>query len=115
MVDEATALRVAKQEEKAWGTCGEGFYGEELRDKALKEGLDLIAFEMVERPKGWEVHDLITGKEHWWPHKAQCPSCKKKGVECRRGNLTEHHIKSDHRLYECPDRSFMGHEVSHEL
>jgi hypothetical protein len=116
MVDETTALRVARQEAESWEPCKEGFYGEELQAKAEEDGLDLIVFEMVDRPKGWEVYDLITGKEYFWPHKAECPTCKAKKVPCRRGKLEPHQHKSGPGYYyECQDRSFVGHEVSHEL
>lgn len=112
MVDEATALRVANQERKQWTNEGEGFFGKEARDRALKVGLDLISFEMVERPKGWEVYDLITKKQWWWPHKAECPTCKAKKVTCKRGHLEEHKSKSGPGYYHaCDDRSFVGHEV----
>lgn len=112
LVDEITAHRVAKQEKHFYEHALEGVWGETEQKKAQERGLDFIAFEMVERPKGWEIHDLITGKEHFWPFKAQCPFCKTKAIECRRGVLSEHHIKSDWRIYVCSDRSYMGHEVS---
>ncbi len=65
---------------------------------------------MVERPKGWEIYDLITGKQWWWPFKAQCPKCQVKNVECKRGHLGEHRMKSGLNAY-CNNNSFVGHEV----
>lgn len=115
-VPEYTALRVAAQEKDAIEGALEGIWGEEAKARAEERGLDLIVFEMVERPKGWDVHDLITDKHYFWPFKGQCPTCKTKKVECRRGHLQEHYYRSsDHRTYGCTDRSFVGHEVNREL
>ena len=111
MVDEATARRVAIQEKDAIEGVLEGVWGEGSQKLAEELGLDLISFEMVERPKGWEVYDLITGKEYFWPFKAQCPTCQAKNVACKRGNLEAHKSKSGPGYYhECTDRSFVGRE-----
>lgn len=89
-VDPATAKRVVEQEKEAYERAKEGVLGDRDRETAEKEGLALIVFTMRERPKGWEVHDLITN-EHWfWPFEAPCLYCSRKKVPVKRGKLDQH-------------------------
>jgi hypothetical protein len=63
-VDEATALRVAEQEEFASEGAREGIYGEADRTAYATKGMTGIAELRIELPrsKGWKVLDLITGE-----------------------------------------------------
>jgi len=111
-VSEAIARKVAMEEKQFIEHALSGVWGNDEKKRAKALGLDLISFEMVERPKGWEVYDLITGKQYWWPHTAQCPHCKTKKVTCRRGKLESHYVRSgSYGLHECNIRTFVGHEV----
>lgn len=116
-VDEATALRVALQERDSYLYIIKGFEGDERKERANKLGLSFIVFEMCERPKGWVVHDLITEEWHWWPFKADCPLCKHKNVECRRGVLNEHMWPKAERYTIChvkPPTNYVGKQLHNE-
>lgn len=107
MVDAATANRVAVEEREFIKHALEGVWGEEQKARAEKLGLDFIAYAMVERRDGWYVEDLITGKFHFWPFKADCPTCHQRHVHCERGQLGPHY----HRIHgDCQDRSYVGKE-----
>lgn len=60
-VDEATAIKVAKEEKAAYDLTVEGVFGEENRKRALEWGTIGISELVVERADAWIVTDLITG------------------------------------------------------
>jgi len=105
LVNSQIANRVAAQEQRSYNDHLEGVYGAELQRKAEQDGLALIAFTMKETRKGWEVEDLITGEKHFWPFKAECPTCGLKS-ECDRGVLREHRVKGGWST--CINRGYMG-------
>lgn len=118
LVDYTTAIRVAEQERDAFEPAREGIYGAEDKLKAETLGLDLIVFEMRERPTGWEVHDMITGKNYWWPFVGECPKCRAKRVPCRRGRLEPHTFNPFHLGRQCDGGQngglFVGYEITDE-
>jgi len=66
-VDEDTAQRVAKQELAAYHRTLEGVYGEDAKQRAIKDGCDWIAYEWNEKGKNVVRVDLITGAERIIP------------------------------------------------
>ena len=64
LVDQATALRVARDEEGCYQHANVGRYGEVDQTKAQTQGLVGIAEVRVETKKGWDVLDLITGERY---------------------------------------------------
>jgi len=70
MVNFGTAVRVAIGEQEAHEDCLSGIFGEELRDKAERQGLKGIAEATREGPKkrGWDVLDLITLERYDRPY-----------------------------------------------
>ena len=62
MVDEATARDVADSEKVGYERALAGFYGDEERTKAEREGLNGIAEIFYETKKNWHIHDLCTGE-----------------------------------------------------
>jgi hypothetical protein len=99
MVDERTAVQVAAEEKHFYEMALTGAFGEEDQTKAKTLGLLGIAEARHERPKGWDVLDLITQERFFRPFKAQCPKCLTKNVECRSGKLLWHRFK--HSIYDC--------------
>lgn len=111
-VDMDTALRVALEEKEAYEVAKEGIYGADDKKKAESEGLHLIAFEMRETSKGWQVHDLITGKQWFWPFEAKCSNCRKK-FACKRGFI-EAHQTGNAAYNPCARDNFVGKELKDE-
>jgi hypothetical protein len=71
MVDERTALRVARQERVSYERSLEGFYGEESREKAQEAGISGIVEVRREKKKSWDVLDLCTGERFERPFTTQ--------------------------------------------
>lgn len=114
MVDETIARKVSEEEKYFHKIALEGSWGENEKRKAEKQGLDFIVYRMSETSKGWEVFDLITGKDHFWPFVAECHECKSKKVTCRSGRLTAHYGKygSTGKNYECRATDvYVGKEI----
>jgi hypothetical protein len=111
-VDMTTALRVASQEKDAYEHAKEGIYGEGDQKKANDQGLHLIVFEMHETAKGWNVHDVLTDKQWFWPFEAKCPGCKTK-LRCKRGFIEAH--QTGNSVYNpCARDNFVGKELKDE-
>jgi len=105
-VNAAIAHRVASEETRAYQDHLEGIYGEGKQQEAQVNGLGLVSFTLKETRKGWEVVDLITGEQHFWSFKADCPTCGRKKIECDRGILREHIFKGGYSY--CSNRSLRG-------
>jgi hypothetical protein len=63
MVDREIALRVADEEKRHWSELMDGVYGEDAKLVAQRKGLHGIAEFRVERKNGFDVQDLVTGKQ----------------------------------------------------
>ena len=62
-VDEPTARQVARDERAFHGYVLDGMYGPARAADAAREGaLRGIVELRIERPGGWEIHDLLTGE-----------------------------------------------------
>lgn len=110
-VDFRTAKAVAADEQQCYTFALDGVYGDADQRKAKESGLDLIVFSMYERPKGWHVEDLITGKRYFWPFKAKCPKCGKQQT-CKRGKIDAHRLAAGRWDVECEGAgAFVGKEV----
>lgn len=67
MVDERTALRVARDETEGHHRAMEGAYGETEIERAKREGLFGVAEQVTERADAWIVLDLCTGDRYVRP------------------------------------------------
>lgn len=63
MVDEHTAIRVAKQEKTGHQMALEGFYGEEAKREAEQRGLGAVVFCWTEQGSKLHIRDMITEEE----------------------------------------------------
>lgn len=118
LVDEATALKVAREEKDAYEYVLKGYGGVADQRKAqapkaqAPNALALIVFEMRERPKGWVVHDMITDEWHWWPFLGACPSCGQTKLRLERGFVTMHPYKGGVGI--CNSRQYVGKQLHDE-
>ena len=107
-----TALKVAREERFSYEAAKEGTIGDDLKLKADTVGLDMIVFEMDETAKGWNVHDMITDKQWFWPFEGRCPSCKRR-ERLKRGIL-QAHVTGNPAYNPCAADTFLGSELKDE-
>jgi hypothetical protein len=107
------AFNVARNERENFERARERIYGEADKAKAETQGLDLICFEMQEVAKGWNVHDLITGKQWFWPFEGRCPGCRRREPLTR--GVYKAHVKGNPLYTPCAADRFMGKELKDEF
>lgn len=69
-VSDQQAVYVACDELDCYEAAIDGIYGAADKEKAEREGLSGIVLFMVERPKHWEIHDVLTGEVTERPFRA---------------------------------------------
>ncbi len=111
LVPQHVALRVAEQEPRFYKRALSGAWGESDKAKAEKEGLDFIAFSMLERDKGWMVLDLITGKYHFWPTQTRCKKCNRL-ARVEQGVIQKHRARRQLNEITCDPKSYVGEPTS---
>ena len=102
-VDYRTAIRVVSQERDSY---------EHAKGTPEDKGLELIVFEMDETSKGWNVHDMITDRQWFWPFEARCAGCKHR-TSLKRGVLRAH-VQGNPEHNPCAADVFMGKELKNE-
>jgi hypothetical protein len=106
-VPQHVALRVAEQEPRFYERALSGIWGDSSKATADTEGLDFIAYTITEKKKGWEVHDLITSKTHFWPFGARCTDCNRL-AKCERGVVQAHEAFSQLSRFTCDPQRYVG-------